>query len=204
MEMQGLEPIPRQEAGGGDENQKQKMAKPTHTQSSQTSADGNPPFMIVCRGKYHSLPGCPWTCGSRVFGQRGVAERAEITRLQNQVARQSLRAENPHGVNPSNSGIFAWGAFETSAPLDCRTMEKTPTVSELQSQHELKAPRRADPGGAGIQLAGDDPELAGPIRDIGIRIAVDRMVEQVKRLGSELQFQPFGKGYSFSSAVSIS
>ena len=73
-------------------------------------------------------------------------------------------------------------------------MEETPPYQKLQAQHELKAPRCADPGGAGVQLAGDDPELAGPIRDIGIRIAVDRMVEQVKRLGAELQFELFGKG----------
>jgi len=64
--------------------------------------------------------------------------------------------------------------------------------SELQAQHELKAPRRADSGGAGVQLAGDDPETG--IRDIGIRVAVDRMVEQIKCFGSELQFQLFVKG----------
>src|SRR5271157_1204934 len=68
----------------------------------------------------------------------------------------------------------------------------TPHPSELQAQHELNAPRRADPSGAGVEMAGDDPEATR--RDIGPRIAVDRMVEQVKRLGSELQFQLFGNG----------
>src|SRR5208337_308008 len=76
----------------------------------------------------------------------------------------------------------------------CATDNAVSATSELQAQHELKAPRCADPSGAGVQLGGDDPELAGPIRDIGIRIAVDGMVEQVKGLDAEIQGQPFVKG----------
>ena len=74
-----------------------------------------------------------------------------------------MREENPHVVLQSGSLVFAWGTLETSAPSDCRTMERTATASELQSQHELKTTRRSNPSSAGVELAGDDPELAGPI-----------------------------------------
>src|SRR5438445_10280747 len=69
---------------------------------------------------------------------------------------------------------------------------ESPCCSELQAQHQLDFSRRAEPSGVGIQLTGDVPE-GGTVRDIGVRIAVNRMVEQVKRLGAKLQVQSFSK-----------
>ena len=131
------------------------------------------------------------TAGQRALGhgRQPDCNGSATGRMTRRITRKPIRE--------SQRGAVARRSIEAGVLRDCRPMvRRAPTsdLSELQAQHELKAPRRADPSGAGVQLAGDDPELAGPIRDIGIRIAVDRMVEQVKRLGSELQFQPFGKG----------
>src|ERR1035437_10018429 len=72
-------------------------------------------------------------------------------------------------------------------------MEFVAAKSELEAQHQLYAPRRAGPNGSGVQYVGDDSETGGR-RDTGPRIGEDRVVEQVKRLGSELHVHLFRDG----------
>src|SRR5437764_2650682 len=64
---------------------------------------------------------------------------------------------------------------------------------ELESQHELQPPRRADAGGPGIEHARDPPKSRGR-RDIGRRIGKNRMIEKVEGLGAKAQAYMLGDG----------